>query len=131
MEKGFFYQIADGRIWNVAVARFVDDVPSQAEVIPLRRGGALGDVSYLRQTLEFYGYTVGDELLTDEDRAKAAREKRDRLLAETDYLLMPDYPIEAAVLEVLKMYRQALRDIPEQSGFPKTIEWPSKPEVIL
>ncbi len=131
MEKGFFYQIADGRIWNVAVARFVDDVPSQAEVIPLRRGGALGDVSYLRRTLEFYGYTVGDELLTDEDRAKAAREKRDHLLAETDYLLMPDYPISSEALVALKTYRQALRDVPEQEGFPKTIEWPSKPEVIL
>lgn len=131
MEKGFFYQIADGRIWNVAVARFVDDVPSQAEVIPLRRGGALGDVSYLRRTLEFYGYTVGDELLTDEDRAKAAREKRDRLLAETDYLLMPDYPISEEALAALKTYRQALRDVPEQEGFPNAIEWPSKPEVIL
>ena len=131
MEKGFFYQIADGRIWNVAVARFVDDVPSQAEVIPLRRGGALGDVSYLRRTLEFYGYAVGNELLTDEDRAKAAREKRDELLAETDYLLMPDYPISSEALVTLKTYRQALRDVPEQSGFPKTIEWPSKPEVIL
>lgn len=130
MEKGFFYQIADGRIWNVAVARFVDDVPSQAEVIPLRRGGALGDVSYLRRTLEFYGYTVGDELLTDEDRAKAAREKRDQLFAETDYLLMPDYPISSEALVALKTYRQALRDVPEQEGFPKTIEWPSKPEVI-
>lgn len=129
MEKGFFYQIADGRIWNVAVARFVDDVPSQAEVIPLRRGGALGDVSYLRRTLEFYGYTVGDELLTDEDRAKSIREKRDQLLAETDYLLMPDYPISSEALVALKTYRQALRDVPEQSGFPKTIEWPSKPEV--
>lgn len=129
MEKGFFYQIADGRIWNVAVARFVDDVPSQAEVIPLRRGGALGDVSYLRRTLDFYGYTVGDELLTDEDRAKAAREKRDHLLAETDYLLMPDYPISSEALVALKTYRQALRDVPEQEGFPKTIEWPSKPEV--
>lgn len=131
MEKGFFYQIADGRIWNVAVARFVDDVPSQAEVIPLRRGGALGDVSYLRRTLEFYGYQVGDELLTDEDRAKAAREKRDELLTETDYLLMPDYPISSEALVALKTYRQSLRDVPEQSGFPKTIEWPSKPEVIL
>lgn len=129
MKQGFFYQIADGRIWNVAVARFVDDVPSQAEVIPLRRGGALGDVSYLRRTLEFYGYTVGDELLTDEDRAKAAREKRDRLLSETDYLLMPDYPISSEALVALKTYRQALRDVPEQSAFPKTIEWPSKPEV--
>lgn len=131
MEKGFFYQIADGHIWNVAVARFVDDVPSQAEVIPLRRGGALGDVSYLRRTLEFYGYQVGDELLTDEDRAKAAREKRDGLLAETDYLLMPDYPISEEALAALKTYRQALRDVPEQTGFPNTIEWPSKPEVIL
>ena len=131
MEKGFFYQIADGRIWSVAVARFVDDVPSQAEVIPLRRGGALGDVSYLRRTLEFYGYQVGDELLTDEDRAKAAREKRDGLLAETDYLLMPDYPISEEALAALKTYRQALRDVPEQTGFPNTIEWPSKPEVIL
>lgn len=131
MEKGFFYQIADGRIWNVALARFVDDVPSQAEVIPLRRGGALGDVSYLRRTLEFYGYAVGDELLTDEDRAKAAREKRDGLLAETDYLLMPDYPISEEAIAALKTYRQALRDVPEQTGFPNTIEWPSKPEVIL
>ena len=107
MEKGFFYQIADGRIWNVAVARFVDDVPSQAEVIPLRRGGALGDVSYLRRTLEFYGYQVGDELLTDEDRAKAAREKRDELLTETDYLLMPDYPLSDEKREAVKAYRQA------------------------
>ena len=131
MEKGFFYQIADGRIWNVAVARFVDDVPSQAEVIPLRRGGELGDVSYLRRTLEFYGYQVGDELLTDEDRAKAAREKRDGLLAETDYLLMPDYPISEEALAALKTYRQALRDVPEQAGFPSKIEWPEKPEVIL
>lgn len=129
MKQGFFYQIADGRIWNVAAARFVDDVPSQAEVIPLRRGGALGDVSYLRRTLEFYGYTVGDELLTDEDRAKSIREKRDQLLAETDYLLMPDYPISSEALVALKTYRQALRDVPEQSAFPKTIEWPSKPEV--
>lgn len=130
MEKGFFYQVADGRIWNVAVARFVDDVPSQAEVIPLRRGGALGDVSYLRRTLEFYGYQVGDELLTDEDRAKAAREKRDQLLAETDYLLMPDYPISEEALVALKTYRQSLRDVPEQAGFPSKIEWPEKPEAI-
>lgn len=130
MEKGFFYQVADGRIWNVAVARFVDDVPSQAEVIPLRRGGALGDVSYLRRTLEFYGYQVGDELLTDEDRAKAAREKRDRILAETDFLLMPDYPISPEALAALKAYRQALRDVPEQAGFPSKIEWPEKPEAI-
>ena len=59
--------------------------------------------------------------------AASARQKRDRLIATTDYLVTPDYPIEADRLAKVKIYRQALRDIPEQSGFPRTITWPDKP----
>lgn len=126
-----FYKIANERVWDVDSASFAESIPEAANVIELRHDGKLADEAYLRRTLEFYGYAVGDELLTDEDRAKAAREKRDHLLAETDYLLMPDYPISEEALAALKTYRQALRDVPEQTGFPNTIEWPSKPEVIL
>lgn len=126
-----FYKIANERVWDVDSALFAESIPEAANVIELRHDGMPADEAYLRQTLEFYGYAVGDELLTDEDRAKAAREKRDRLLAETDYLLMPDYPISEEALAALKTYRQALRDVPEQEGFPNAIEWPSKPEVIL
>ena len=118
------YVIEGGRYWDIAKSCFISDA-GDSQCKPLYRNGKLADEAYLRQTLEFYGYAVGDELLTDEDRAKAAREKRDRLLAETDYLLMPDYPISSETLASLKAYRQALRDVPEQSGFPASIEWPT------
>ena len=59
--------------------------------------------------------------------AASARQKRDRLIAVTDYLVTPDYPIESDRLAKVKTYRQALRDVPEQSGFPRTITWPEKP----
>lgn len=59
--------------------------------------------------------------------AASTRQKRDRLIATTDYLVTPDYPIEPDRLAKVKTYRQALRDIPEQAGFPRTIAWPEKP----
>lgn len=59
--------------------------------------------------------------------ATSARQKRDRLIATTDYLVTPDYPIEPDRLAKVKTYRQALRDIPDQSGFPRNITWPDKP----
>ena len=59
--------------------------------------------------------------------AASARQKRDRIIAATDYLVTPDYPIEPDRLAKVKIYRQALRDIPEQSGFPRSITWPDKP----
>ena len=59
--------------------------------------------------------------------AASARQKRDRLIAVTDYLVTPDYPISDDRLAKVKIYRQALRDIPEQAGFPRTITWPDKP----
>ena len=59
--------------------------------------------------------------------AASARQKRDRLIAATDYLVTPDYPISDGRLAKIKTYRQVLRDIPEQAGFPRTITWPKKP----
>ena len=59
--------------------------------------------------------------------AASARQKRDRLIAATDYLVTPDYPISDGRLAKIKTYRQVLRDIPEQAGFPRDIVWPKKP----
>lgn len=52
------------------------------------------------------------------------RQERDRLLAETDWMVTPDRQPSQAVID----YRQALRDVPQQSGFPDNIQWPTKPE---
>lgn len=62
--------------------------------------------------------------------AKAIRDKRDNLIGETDYYLMPDYPSNPQNLEELKVYRQALRDLPKQEGFPRDVHWPDVPKFL-
>jgi hypothetical protein len=54
-----------------------------------------------------------------------ARETRDLLLQQSDWTQVPDAPVDAAVWAT---YRQALRDVPSQQGFPDNIVWPDKPE---
>lgn len=62
--------------------------------------------------------------------AKVIRSKRDNLIGETDYYLMPDYPSNPQNLEELKVYRQALRDVPKQEGFPRDVSWPDVPKFL-
>lgn len=51
------------------------------------------------------------------------RAERDRLIAETDFWLLPDRIVTQEQLD----YRQALRDVPQQEGFPENVIWPEKP----
>ena len=53
-----------------------------------------------------------------------ARHKRDTLLQSSDWTQVPDAPVDQAAWQV---YRQALRDITEQEGFPLDITWPVPP----
>lgn len=62
--------------------------------------------------------------------ATRVREKRDRMLAESDFFVMSDYPSTEEGLTEVKTYRQALRDVPNQEGFPHSVVWPVKPEVL-
>lgn len=62
-----------------------------------------------------------------EAEAKKVREKRNELLDETDKELMADRGHTEEELEAWKAYRQALRDIPKQKGFPWEVEFPQKP----
>ena len=55
--------------------------------------------------------------------------RRNLLLSESDYLMMIDYPISDEKKQEIKVYRQALRDIPQQDGFPDNIVWPDKPVI--
>ena len=71
-----------------------------------------------------------DPEVPDAALADRVREERDRLLAECDFYVMPDYPSTEEVLAEVKEYRQALRDIPNQEGFPRDVAWPHKPTAI-
>jgi len=52
------------------------------------------------------------------------RATRDNLLKATDHYGLSD----VSMTEAMTAYRQALRDVPQQEGFPQTITWPTKPE---
>lgn len=60
----------------------------------------------------------------DEAAAKSVRDERDRKLAETDWMALSDVTMSAE----MTTYRQALRDITAQAGFPHSVTWPTKPE---
>ena len=60
----------------------------------------------------------------EDDRAAAdARDKRNDLLAATDWTANSDVTMTTE----MTAYRQALRDVPTQSGFPSDVTWPDKP----
>ena len=70
---------------------------------------------------------------TAEQLADTARAERDRLIESVrwrierhnDELALDGEPTEP--LEPLLQYAQALRDVPQQTGFPEAVEWPECP----
>ena len=80
-----------------------------------------------------YRYTYTEHDITEENAAQEAldlaaqavnnRSRRNNLLAQTDFYALSDVTMS----EAMKTYRQALRDLPEQEGWPN-IDFPEKPE---
>ena len=61
----------------------------------------------------------------DTEAAERVRSERDQKLKDTDWMGMSDVTMSTE----WATYRQALRDVPSQAGFPNTITWPDEPEV--
>ena len=60
----------------------------------------------------------------DADQAKSVRASRDDKLKDCDWTQVADAPVDKATWAT---YRQALRNVPTQAGFPWTITWPDAP----
>jgi hypothetical protein len=56
--------------------------------------------------------------------AEEIRAQRNALLDASDWTQVFDAPIDRAAWAA---YRQALREVPEQEGFPANVVWPNKP----
>lgn len=73
-------------------------------------------------------YVVSD--LSSEDvstkyqlKSSEIRDARDRMIAATDWTQSPDVP--QAIKSQWALYRQALRDVPQQAEFPFNVVWPT------
>lgn len=74
-------------------------------------------------------YSVADmddeaKAVADANQATSVRDERTRKLTETDWRFRSDLTPSPAWID----YCQALRDLPEQSGFPWDVTWPTQPE---
>lgn len=57
--------------------------------------------------------------------AGAVRNQRNIYLQQSDWTQLADAQVDRAAWAA---YRQALRDVPSQDGFPRNVNWPTKPE---
>lgn len=76
------------------------------------------------------GWIVQDLTQSEKDQKLAAkiasvRSQRNQNLKDSDWTQVDDAPVDKAAWAT---YRQALRDVPTQSGFPWSVTWPAQPE---
>lgn len=60
----------------------------------------------------------------DAEQGKVVRAERNTRLADSDWTQLPDAPVDHAAWAT---YRQELRDVSNQPGFPWEINWPVAP----
>ena len=83
---------------------------------------SMGGKWYVNYVVTPFG---ADELASiNAARANTVRFERNSLLNQSDWTQLADSPVDKTAWAT---YRQALRDVPMQSGFPQTVVWPDKP----
>ncbi|WP_081054966.1 tail fiber assembly protein [Burkholderia diffusa] len=124
-----WYWVIDGdasRVWSSAAAKFVD-VNDEKYVAWLQAGGeptAIDTIDSLAEALSVQ-YPAGAP-----QTAAVVRAKRNSALAVCDWIAVRQFDAGTLTDEqwsAWKSYRQALRDIPAQSGFPGAVDWPTPP----
>jgi hypothetical protein len=133
-----------GHAWDQTTTEILDQLG--ADVVfegPQATGGTVYQYS-MRQGVELIGdnwhtkYVLGpiftgetaaaDEAaykaIKDSERAVIIRQERSTKLKDCDWTQAADSPVNK---ETWATYRQSLRDVPTQEGFPWTITWPTEP----
>lgn len=90
----------------------------------------LFEVEEVPEGLEMEGtwvYSAEGIFEDTELKSHVLRQKRDLLLSETDWAICLDSPLDAEKKSTVVHYRQMLRDLPEQEGFPFGIDFPECP----
>lgn len=71
--------------------------------------------------------TTEEVAKADADQSALVRKEREPLLADSDWTQFNDSPLSDADQQLWAAYRNSLRDVPAQSGFPWDIDWPEFP----
>ena len=97
------------------------DEQTDGQMPEITIGGMVRVGNLLTLNTEMLALTTTTELLS---KAAEVRAERNAKLTETDWTQGTDTP--QAIKNKYAPYRQALRDVPTQSGFPNTVVWPTQ-----
>jgi hypothetical protein len=75
--------------------------------------------------------TISPNSVDPRTAAANAVHSRNVMLANSDWTQLPDVALTAEQKAAWAVYRQALRDVPAQAGFPVTINWPVIPGISV
>ena len=97
--------------------------PADDHTKNFERSAQLVDGAWQEQWIES---DATSEQITQRTTLKAndVRTERNEKLAATDWTQLAD---QSSIAANWTAYRQSLRDVPSQSGFPFTVTWPSEP----
>ena len=132
-----YQQANDGPTWGqtteeVLEALGADVVLEGPQAQPTRYQVAYRDGVQEIDGKWFTKYSVADmeqeaKDALDAQQAKSVREQRNQKLAETDWMVIKALESNTPQNFEMAAYRQALRDITSQAGFPWDIQWPDAP----
>lgn len=88
------------------------------EGLPQKSGGQW------RQAWNVVALSNEEKQAIESGKASSVRSERNSRLASCDWTQLPDALVDASAWQ---LYRQALRDVPDQEGFPWGVEWPAQP----
>jgi hypothetical protein len=80
------------------------------------------------ETKQWRKFTAEEQAEIEAQKAKQVRSERNAKLTETDWTQVDDTPLDNVAKSAWANYRQALRDLPDQAGFPFNVTWPAQPE---
>jgi hypothetical protein len=75
----------------------------------------------------YYDYNTDQWVYDEQVNANVVTNQRNNLLYACDWTQIPNNPLTSEQQEVWAIYRQALRDVPNQPGFPANVIWPTPP----
>ena len=81
-------------------------------------------------TVQVQDKTAEDIEAETQSLSAKVRAQRDRILAQSDWRVMKSAETGTPMDADWEAYRQALRDVPQQEGFPQTVEWPNDPDYV-
>jgi len=96
----------------------VDYTKNVAEGTPVQQGGEWV------QVWDVTDASAEEVAQRTEDQANQVRSQRNRKLSDSDWTQVADAPVDQAAWAA---YRQELRNVPDQDGFPWAVKWPQKP----